>query len=896
MNKLFRRIIASVICAAILAPGFALPASAARPYAGRSVSPMTAPSNLSWSRIGTEIYANWATISGVSSYTVTVYKSGVLVGTNASAAGGTCDITSYISGNGQGSYTFKVSPNDGSGSISSINNAFAYVNSLSIDSSSIIGTSSVYTKYTTPVIWGYLADSTFSGDTVMLYEGNAIVGTGSVTASSFSITTNALSAGSHTIYAVLTNGAAVVGISNTLTFVVDTTAFSISTTTLPDASTSAYYSQQLLPTSTATSATLTWSMISGALPTGLSLSAGGLISGYPTTIGSYTFTVQATSMGGQTAQKALTISVYTTTANATRLPNGNTGTAYSYTLTFGIAASWSVATGSKLPAGLSLSSAGVIGGTPTTAGTYTFCITLNVSSSAVGATPLSITQTYTMTVTSIPIITTLTLNDGNVGTGYSQSLVASNAPTSWSIISGGLPTGLSINIKTGAITGTPTAVGSYTFSIVAKNNTDNSDIMQYTINILGIPSIVTTSLPNANVGSYYSYQVNSINAPTAWGIISGSIPTGMTLGFSTGVISGYPAAAGVYTFVITATNTAGASNAQQLTIVVINGTAAPANITITGTGTATNASATIQAADTKPAVANTVTVKLFGATVASPASILNAAVGANDANWLQMTLNGSSTVSGDAAAAEKTLGLTAVSTMELDLTRYNADGSKDVLQQLGGSVAVTVYLTDAQIAQLKTMYSPCLMYYDASTKTLTDMKASFNLGGKTATFKTDSFGPFIIAAKTLTKTLGVTYRSNIGGKGWQGYLSNGKTSGITGKNFLLTALSVKLTGNPSGISVSYQTYLHGRGWQKAATNGVTSGLSSSGLYLEGLRVTITGIAGYSVTYRVYQQGKGWQSWKSTNGGTAVAAAAVAGSPGKNIRISAVQIKVNKITA
>ena len=70
-----------------------------------------------------------------------------------------------------------------------------------------------------------------------------------------------------------------------------------------------------------------------------------------------------------------------------------------------------------------------------------------------------------------PAITTKSLPNGTVGTAYSQTLAATGSDTStWSIESGSLPAGLSLNESTGEITGTPTAAGTSTFTVKANNN------------------------------------------------------------------------------------------------------------------------------------------------------------------------------------------------------------------------------------------------------------------------------------------------------------------------------------------------------------------------------------------------------------------------------------------
>jgi hypothetical protein len=147
------------------------------------------------------------------------------------------------------------------------------------------------------------------------------------------------------------------------------------------------------------------------------------------------------------------------------LPNGTTGVAYSQTLaaTGGTTPyTWAISSGS-LPSGLSLvTSTGDITGTPSATGTSNFTarVTDNVSATATKALSIVVTAPAALS------ITTSSLPGGTVGVAYSQTLAATGGvtPYTWAIASGSLPSGLSLNSSTGAITGTPSASGTSNFT------------------------------------------------------------------------------------------------------------------------------------------------------------------------------------------------------------------------------------------------------------------------------------------------------------------------------------------------------------------------------------------------------------------------------------------------
>ena len=176
-------------------------------------------------------------------------------------------------------------------------------------------------------------------------------------------------------------------------------------------------------------------------------------------------TISAT-LAGVVGFTTLTVQPAPLVITTTSLPNGIGNAAYSAILTAsgGTAPyAWSVADGS-LPPGITLSSGGIISGTPTATGIFSFTGRVSDAGSPVQITnkALSITITTVSTVT----ITTTSLPTGVVNVAYTGTLMAANgtSPYSWSLASGSLPSGLTLNAVSGVITGRPTVSGIFSFT------------------------------------------------------------------------------------------------------------------------------------------------------------------------------------------------------------------------------------------------------------------------------------------------------------------------------------------------------------------------------------------------------------------------------------------------
>ena len=334
----------------------------------------------------------------------------------------------------------------------------------------------------------------------------------------------------------------------------------------------------------------TWS-VSPALPAGLNFdTTTGIISGTPAAISAAAnYLVTATNAGG-TATQTINITcnppapvisyaspnVYNTGVTITPLTPANTG---------GAAASWSVSP--ALPAGLSFdTTTGIISGTPTT-------ITANFGY-VVSATNAGGTGTFTVLIAvnlPAPVIAYTTPDVYTVGAAIAPLLPASTGGTPASYgISPGLPSGLSFNTSTGAITGTPTAVSGAANYLVTATNAGGQGTFTVNISCVASGPVLSYTTPDLfPVGAAITplNPVNTGTAPVSYAISPG-LPAGLNFNTGTGAISGTPTASSpATTYTVTATDAA--SNTGTATIsIACSGYVDWIGVTSTDWNTATN--------------------------------------------------------------------------------------------------------------------------------------------------------------------------------------------------------------------------------------------------------------------------------------------------------------------
>ncbi|WP_344930551.1 putative Ig domain-containing protein, partial [Streptosporangium carneum] len=161
---------------------------------------------------------------------------------------------------------------------------------------------------------------------------------------------------------------------------------------------------------------------------------------------------------------------------------------------------------------------------------------------------------------------------GEVGAAYGVTLAVTGgtSPYTWSISGGTLPAGLTLNASTGVLSGTPTASGTYSFTVKVTDAVNQSATQAVTLTIAPPPSFSFSAPPAGEVGVAYgvTLAVTGGTAPYTWSVAAGTLPPGLTLNASTGVLSGTPTASGTYSFTAKVTDALNQTATRTVTVTV----------------------------------------------------------------------------------------------------------------------------------------------------------------------------------------------------------------------------------------------------------------------------------------------------------------------------------------
>lgn len=186
---------------------------------------------------------------------------------------------------------------------------------------------------------------------------------------------------------------------------------------------------------------------------------------------------------------------------------------------------WSVETG-PLPAGLTLSAGGVLSGTPTTVGVTNFSVRATDSTNASNFATMNYNFNVLMAGTSLSVTTT-SLPNAAVNSVYGQTInvTGGTAPYTFTIFSGLLPAGMTLNSTNGFLGGTPTVPGTYTFTVQAQDQISATAFANLTLTVAGGSSDIsgTVTYSGSKTGRIY-ITVKSNNGMTFGTSISGPSP------------------------------------------------------------------------------------------------------------------------------------------------------------------------------------------------------------------------------------------------------------------------------------------------------------------------------------------------------------------------------------
>jgi hypothetical protein len=337
-----------------------------------------------------------------------------------------------------------------------------------------------------------------------------------------------------------------------------------------------------------------WSVVGDAstFPPGISLSTSGQVSGTPTTPGTYRFLIEAASATdpSNAGVKSFMVTVTPITITSSSLPYGEIGMPYSASLTTTGATgslTWTqpFIDDSLLPPGLTLSPSGTISGTPTSAGAY------NINLLATDSSGNTAVASYTIDVyADVPPPLDLPIGPsiGPYAAGPNQLQIPLSAsggtpPYHYSITPGTpavvglrvqdgqpLPLGFSAG-TTGGLAGL-LGPGSYSTSIRVTDSTGAT--FDRPINFTVLPVDILSwqgGLPKALVNTPYSFQFTPYggSGTYVWGAAT-TLPPGLTINSSTGVLSGTPTSAGMFNVVVSVADAAGGGSIARTHNLIVN--------------------------------------------------------------------------------------------------------------------------------------------------------------------------------------------------------------------------------------------------------------------------------------------------------------------------------------
>jgi hypothetical protein len=269
----------------------------------------------------------------------------------------------------------------------------------------------------------------------------------------------------------------------------------------------------------------------------------------------------------------------------TSIPQATYKTAYSTALKASggkLPYAWKVVAGAH-PSGFALNGGtGVFYGTPEKGGTYP--LTFSVTDSSSPAQTETVNLTVVVTTPPFSVVRT-SLPTATKDTKYSASLQATGGTPNymWSVTSGKLPSGLTMAATTGIVSGTPTLIGTFPITFGVRDYSSPTETQSISLTVVvnaaaSIPplTITTLSLPSGTDGTTYSGTLQASGGTPAytWSI-SGSLPSGLTLAATTGVVSGTPSVTGTTSFTASVSDNGNPAQNTSVAVSIALSAAAP---------------------------------------------------------------------------------------------------------------------------------------------------------------------------------------------------------------------------------------------------------------------------------------------------------------------------------
>jgi hypothetical protein len=329
---------------------------------------------------------------------------------------------------------------------------------------------------------------------------------------------------------------------------------------------------------------LVFEVVSGSLPAGVSLNAAsGVLSGVPSVAGSFAGVVSVSDAVGQRVLVTFSLVVSEdvpalvgVSYEAVTLVEGQVASVAGPSVSGGLSPYSFVLSSGALPSGVSLSvSSGVLSGTPSVTGVFSGVIT--VSDAAGQSVPLSFALTVVPDVEPLLVLPygTVSQVEGTV-LNLGASVSGGRAPFVFSRLSGELPGGVSLNASSGALVGSLSGTGSFSGVVGVVDSVGQSATASFSIVVTPdvTPVVMSDYEPEEFLdGALVSFSAVGVSGgvpPYAFEVVSGSLPSGLVLGGSTGSISGTAGEVGSFAGVVRVTDAVGQSALGAFSLVVLS--------------------------------------------------------------------------------------------------------------------------------------------------------------------------------------------------------------------------------------------------------------------------------------------------------------------------------------